>query len=162
MPDREKEKIKRRIQTGIRAAEREKEVARGERERVIVNGNQDPLQVDGIELAKYLRRWADRYDADHPPGNKHGAGFKIGKGDGYHGMGSVAYLAEKTGLDRKSIDRSLNGYYRWTSLYIADTLLSATGMTYLLQNELTPVPNPQWSREAWEAFKRASGGCETD
>lgn len=140
-----------------------------ERGRSRRNGISDPMVVRTSLLADVVARWVRQHEQDHPSNiAKHGqavseshASSSIVYAESMPETHGVRYLAERLGVDQGTINRVLRKDTKWTTLGLADDLLTAMGQPQLLRTEITPVPNPHWSVEHWEAWHAEHGSCSS-
>jgi hypothetical protein len=106
----------------------------------------DPQVVPTEELASVLRRVADEWDAYHIDEYSHRAQYSF-----------TSVVAELAGIDDRIVRRILMSQFRCTNLSIADKILTALDMSYVLGNEIHVIPNPTWSQERWQAWMSYRG-----
>lgn len=120
----------------------------------MAGGLHDPLVVSTPALARVVRRFLEEINELH--GNL-GAGHPHPT-DG-RGISGMAYLVHWSGVQSRRIHGICREETKFTTLDVADKLLTAMELQYLLASdpELAPVPNPQWTREKWEKWRKS---CE--
>ena len=111
----------------------------------------DALVVPCAVLAARIRRWRENWDAVADRNNPFG--------DGDTRMTSMEYLHEWSGVNLRVIRQILEEKWEWTSLKVADSLLTAMGESHMLETdpELHPRPNPRWTQERWMEWKENQG-----
>jgi hypothetical protein len=150
-----------------------------ERERIRIrarNGAEDPLVVPTKELARIIREWENKFRADHPKEKLHwttknnreeSKTSTFRSAHDAQSYGAHQYLADQADVESeeaflRTLQRVKRCETRWTSFCIADEILTSMGYTVSMFTELSPVANPRWSREKWEAYKITQGGCENN
>lgn len=126
----------------------------------------DPLVVSTADLALALNAWVTAFNRDHDlqplSPTTQSSGFSgMGAQDRMPpGFGGAHYLAHWSGVTDRTVQRILRAESQFTSLGLADKLLSAAGMTDVLHTTVVIVPNPRWTRERWEKWHElATEGC---
>lgn len=124
-------------------------------------------------LAQILDRWEVEFLADHPQ-NYSEVEVGVGTGDGVTGsisrlqVGPHMHLSMRMQISMseesklRALQRIKRRESRHTTLAVADAVLTAMGFQISMFEDLTPVPNPRWSREKWEAWRAEHGGCASD
>jgi hypothetical protein len=144
-----------------------------------MNGAGDPLVVRTEDLARVIEEWIEKrvQRNRHVPGSEFllsGNGYgsegwegAVGRGGDEHWDRQVTLyhpvreILEKTGMDAEQLRRIRKRVSKHTSFGTADRLLSAIERSDLLYSVVKVVPNPMWSREKWEGWRREQkGGCE--
>ena len=96
------------------------------------------------DIAPFLREWMEKYRQDHPrwrsdPFRKGVTSYTPSK-----------YLYDQIGINDRKISSILKEEYKTISLTIADAILTAIDMPYLLSNGTIPVrqrpKNNQWTK----------------
>ena len=123
----------------------------------------DPESVRTEELASVIREWASEHEADDamfdsPKSRDKRKWEKTGEGMGPR-MGAVTYISEWSGVPDRRVRSILLGESKFTSLRIADAILTAIRQNgALVDGRVHVVPNPTWSPEKWSDWM-ASRGC---
>lgn len=130
------------------------------------SGNRDPLSVPTKDLARILQDWIEKHDARFPSEVGDQAAslareptrYSAGYSKGAYGFSARNYICEQAGIQLRSLHRVLRCESKFTSLSLADELLTAIERRDALDLDLRVVPNPAWSQERWvrEMKKR---GC---
>jgi hypothetical protein len=112
----------------------------------------DHLVVLTDELASVVEEWLTQWEADRPrapfagtlqtPHGKTMVSF-------YNG---IPWLSDESGVPYRSIRRILGREGKYTTLGIADKLLTAIGWTHDLDTLVRVVPNPRYSQEQWQTW----------
>lgn len=143
-----------------------------------MSGMSEAEGVSTKQLSDEIKRWRKEFEANHPRnegksglvGTSHTWGKMKSKlemeldeelEEVFYGqsiqMGPLDWLAEKSGLDHRVIQRILRCETKFTTLTIADNLLNAIGSYHKLAYEIHVIPNPQWTNEKYLAFMEARG-----
>ncbi len=102
----------------------------------------DPLVVPSEPLGEILRKFVDNWYKEHD-----GAPYELGR------YGPLAYLADKSGVDRKYVYNCVNSRLKFVGLRTADALLQALNMPELLATGEIPVlKSPMWSQKGYELY----------
>jgi hypothetical protein len=118
------------------------------------NGSNDALVVSTRALAHRIRAWRAAWDAEALVQNSDG--FR--ENDAVR-MTSMQYLEEWSGTQSGMIRAILREQTEWTSMKVADGLMTAMGEQHLLALDpaLHPRPNPRWTQERWMKWKEEQG-----
>ena len=124
------------------------------------------------DLAVEINRWRTEFEALHPR-NEGRSGYVGNTGYSSRGaatrdeygnstqtlqMGPIDWLSEKTGLGIRAIFRITNNETKWTSLSVADKILTAIGSYHKIgTGEIRVVPNPTWTTEKYVEYLRSRG-----
>lgn len=72
-------------------------------------------------------------------------------------VGPKDWLAQDTGLNRRTIQHIMNDGQKYIGLSVADKILTGLELTHLLGREITVIPNPSWSLERWQRYMDERG-----
>jgi len=123
----------------------------------------DPESVRTEELAQAIEAWAKEHMAedgtfDHSGHPKSGQHSRIGDGM-VQRMGVTDYLSTWSGIPDRRVRSILRRESKFTSLRVADALLTAAKIPgALTDGRVHVVPNPTWDPERWSEWM-ASRGC---
>ena len=118
----------------------------------------DNLMVRTEELAQVLERWIEEHDAQHPRQADLGFKVKEKRGEVVGAFSARAYLRHYSGRSEKSVWTILNRRTEYTSLTIADALLSAIESPALLDGTLWVGRDPREVAKAANLARRGQGG----
>jgi hypothetical protein len=136
----------------------------------------DPLVVRTADLKAVLDRFIKDFKSRHDGKTEHhktvygatgGSGQMGERNVAYSGeftqqSGYATWISEESGISQRRVYGILNLESKVTSLDIADKILQALEMTYVLHNGEVPViPNPRWTQEHWVRWMNKRG-CAAD
>lgn len=119
-------------------------------------GGSDALVVMTSELAPIVEAWVSAEVAQTDQGVEV---YRVDQQPRRHGV--IQLLEHRSGVGARNVWRIRRREARFTSLRIADALLTAIDQVQAFHDgRVTVVPNPQWSVERWMRWQREEGrGC---
>jgi len=121
---------------------------------VVRNNGTEPLSVPTDQLSHYVTIWIDKYRAERPYNHReHGRSCSLE--NTY--VGALDYLASQSGLAVRAINRVIYQESKFTSLSLADQILTAMERHDLLDNEINVVPNPRLTEQRFNEAMREAG-----
>ena len=127
----------------------------------------DPESVRTDQLAAVIREWAKEHENDgglfEKSKSKGWTNATLGTGrtsEGYGPrMGATDYIGTWSGIPDRRVRSILAGESTFTSLRVADAILTAIRENgALTDGRVNVVPNPGWSLERWTEWM-SSRGC---
>jgi hypothetical protein len=121
-------------------------------------GSNEPEVVKTEDLRRILLEWQDQWYAERVKLKPlSGWARENSRSENVPRIHPLDWLSFETGYSRKRFEVIISGKFEWTTLPVADALLTAIGHPEYLHTRLQIVPNPHWSNERYVSYMRRRG-----